>query len=143
MDWTQTLTIIISVFGTNLALISGFVIFLLGRMDSNKRDLDQKMESAQKDSNSKLEKMLGLMDSNQKENNSKFECMSSRFNALENRLTAIEVEAKNTNQRISSIEAENKDISKRLSSIEGYLVPKKVFYFEGQHKNDHEEPKEN
>ena len=141
MDWTQTLTIIISVFGTNLALISGFVIFLLGRMDSNKRDLEQKMESAQKDSNYKLEKMLGLIDSNQKENNAKFECMSSRFNALENRLTAIEVEIKNTNQRLTDFQGQ---MNQRLSTIEGYLVPKKVFHFEeSHHKDEHDEPKEN
>ena len=58
MDWTQALTII----GTNLALISGFIIFLLGRMDSNKKDIDYKIETAQKDNNTKFERVLGLMD---------------------------------------------------------------------------------
>jgi len=159
MDWTQAVTII----GTNLAFIFGFVIFLLGRMDSNKRELEQKIESAQKDNNAKFdrvldlmdshqkennikfEKMLGLMDSNQKENNVKFEAMNGRFNGLENRLTAMEVEIKNTNQRIDSTNQRitdfKTDMNQRLSTIEGYLVPKKVFHFEEPDHKD--EPKEN
>jgi septal ring factor EnvC (AmiA/AmiB activator) len=78
--------------------------------------------------------LMSKMDANQKESN-------TRFNGIENRLTAIEVETKNTNQRLSSIETENKDISKRLSNIEGYLTPNKVFHFDAPHKED--EPKEN
>jgi len=78
--------------------------------------------------------LMSKMNANQKENN-------TRFNRIKNRLTAIEVETKNTNQRLSSIETENKDISKRLSNIEGYLAPNKVFHFDAPHKED--EPKEN
>lgn len=62
----------------------------------------------------------------------------SRFEkSTEHRLTKLEMETKNTNQRVSDMKAE---ISQRLSTIEGYLVPRKVFHFEGPHK---EEPKEN
>lgn len=78
--------------------------------------------------------LISKIDANQKESN-------TRFNGIENRLTAIEVEAKNINQRLSSMETENKDISKRLSNIEGYLLPNKIFHFEDPHKG--EEPKEN
>ena len=132
MDWTQAVTII----GTNLAVIFGFVIFLLGRMDSNKRDTDHKIESAQKDNNAKFdrvldlmdanqkennakfEKMLGLIDSNQKENNIKFEAINgkfdavnTRFNGLENRLTSMESEIKNVNQNLGQrIESTNQRI---------------------------------
>lgn len=118
MDWTQAITVI----GSNLALLSGFIIYLLGRMDS------------------KFEKLFGLIDSNQKENNAKFEAINGRFNGLENRLTAMEVEIKNTNQRLTDFQGQ---MNQRLSTIEGYLVPKKVFHFEESHKGDDEEPKEN
>ncbi len=74
--------------------------------------------------------MMNKMDSHQKENN-------TRFNGIENRLTAMEVEVKNINQRIDDFKHET---SQRLSTIEGYLVPKKVFHFE---ENKDEEPKEN
>jgi chromosome segregation ATPase len=136
MDWTQAITVI----GTNIALLSGFIIYLLGRMDANKRDTDHKIDSVQKENNAKFEKVLGLMDSNQKENNAKFEAINGRFNGLENRLTAMEVEIKNTNQRLTDFQGQ---INQRLSTIEGYLVPKKVFHFEESHKGDDEEPKEN
>jgi len=166
MDWTQAVTII----GTNLAVIFGFVIFLLGRMDSNKRELEQKIESAQKDNNAKFDRVLDLMDSHQKENNikfekmlglmdSKFDAVNTRFNGLENRLTSMESEIKNVNQNLGQrIESTNQridntnqritdlktDMNQRLSTIEGYLVPKKVFHFEeSHHKDDHDEPKEN
>ncbi len=130
MDWTQALTII----GTNLALISGFIIFLLGRMDSNKKDIDYKIETAQKDNNTKFERVLGLMDSNQKENN-------TRFNAIENRLTSLEAESKNMSQRITDLKT---DMNQRLSNIENCVMPRKVFHFEeSHHKEDHDEPKEN
>ena len=111
MDWTQTLTTIIA----TLALLFGFIIYLMNRMDSNKKDTDQKIESFQKESNTK------------------FEAMNTRFNALENRLTAIEVETK----------SELRNISQRLSNIENCVMPRKVFHFEESHKEDPEEPKEN
>jgi len=154
MDWTQAITVI----GTNLALLSGFIIYLLGRMDAIKRNTDHKIYSVQKENNAKLEKVfglidsnqkennakfekvLGLMDSNQKENNAKFEAMNGRFNGLENRLTAMEVEIKNTNQRLTDFQGQ---MNQRLSTVEGYLVLKKVFHFEESHKGDDEEPKEN
>ena len=129
MDWTQAITII----GTNIAFIFGFVIYMLGKMDGNKRDTDHKVEAAQKENNTKLERVLDLMESNQKENN-------TRFNSIENRLTAMEVEIKNTNQRLTDFQGQ---MNQRLSTIEGYLIPKKVFHFDEPHKNDHEEPKEN
>ena len=57
----------------------------------------------------------------------KFEAMNTRFNNLENRQTAMEVEIKNINQR--------------LSNIENCIMPRKVFHFQEPHKE--EEPKEN
>lgn len=102
MDWTQALTVI-GVF------IGGF-FFLMNRMDANKKDLEQKI------------------DANQKENNSRFDAMNTRFNNLENRQTAMEVEIKNINQR--------------LSNIENCVMPRKVYHFEASHK-DNEESKEN
>ena len=75
--------------------------------------------------------MMSKMDSHQKENN-------TRFNSIENRLTAMEVEIKNTNQRIDDFKHE---MNQRLSTLESYLVPKKVFRFDETKKN--EEPKEN
>ena len=159
MDWTQAVTII----GTNLAVIFGFVIFLLGRMDSNKRDTDHKIESAQKDNNAKFDRIVDFMDLNHKENNAKFEAINgkfdavnTRFNRIENRLTSMEAEIKNVNQNLGQrIESTNQridntnqritdlktDMNQRLSTIEGYLVPKKVFHFEEPDHKD--EPKEN
>jgi chromosome segregation ATPase len=137
MDWTQTLTILISVFGLFLVAVP----FLISRMDS-----------FQKENNAKFEQLLNRMDANQKENNAKFEAINgkfeaingkfeavnTRFNGLENRLTAMEVEIKNTNQRLTDFQGQ---MNQRLSTIEGYLVPKKVFHFE---ESDHkDEPKEN
>jgi|JI102314A2RNA_FD_contig_31_7843962_length_453_multi_5_in_0_out_0_1 hypothetical protein len=63
--------------------------------------------------------LISKIDTNQKENN-------TRFNGIENRLTALEVEIKN--------------IQQRLSTIEGYLIPKKIYRIE---KPSREEPKEN
>ena len=107
MDWTQAITII-GVF------IGGF-FFLMTRMDSNKKELDQKMDSNKKELDQKMD--------------AKFDAVNTRFNALENRLTAMEVEIKSTNQR--------------LSNIESCVMPRKVFHFEESHKEDPEEPKEN
>ena len=104
MDWTQALTVI-GVF------IGGF-IYMMNKLDANKKDTDTKMESHQKENN-------------------------TRFNGIENRLTAMEVEVKNINQRIDDFKHET---SQRLSTIEGYLVPKKVFHFE---ETKDEEPKKN
>lgn len=78
MDWTQTLTI--------LGVFIGGFFFLMARMDSNKKELEQKIGS--------LEQKM----------DSKFDGINTRFNALENRLTALEVEIKSTNQRLSNIE---------------------------------------
>ena len=126
MDWTQALTIIFTVFGMLLA----FVIYLMSRIDSN-----------QKETNSKFEQLLNRIDANQKDNNTKFEAMNSRFNAIENRLTSLEAEAKNTSQRITDLKT---DMNQRLSNIENCVMPRKVFHFEeSHHKDDHEEPKEN
>ena len=94
MDWTQTLTI--------LGVFIGGFFFLMARMDSNKKELEQKMDS-------------------------KFDGINTRFNSLENRLTAVEVEIKNINQR--------------LSNIENCVMPRKVFHFEEHEHKD--EPKEN
>lgn len=72
--------------------------------------------------------LMNRMDANQKENNSRFDAMNTRFNNLENRQTAMEVEIKNINQR--------------LSNIENCVMPRKVYHFEASHK-DNEESKEN
>lgn len=126
IDWTQALTIIFTVFGMLLA----FVIYLMSRMDSN-----------QKETNAKFEQLLNRIDANQKDNNTKFEAMNSRFNAIENRLTSLEAEAKNTSQRITDLKT---DMNQRLSNIENCVMPRKVFHFEeSHHKDDHDEPKEN
>lgn len=124
IDWTQALTIIFTVFGMLLA----FVIYLMSRMDSN-----------QKETNAKFEQLLNRIDANQKDNNTKFEAMNSRFNAIENRLTSLEAEAKNTSQRITDLKT---DMNQRLSNIENCVMPRKVFHFEEHHK-DNDEPKEN
>lgn len=106
MDWTQALTIIVSVFGLFLVAIP----YLISKMDAN-----------------------------QKENN-------TRFNSIENRLTALESEVKNTNQRIDNTSQRitdlKTDINQRLSNIENCVMPRKVYRFEASHKDD-EEPKEN
>ena len=114
MDWTQTLTIIVSIFGLFLVAIP----YLISRMDAN-----------QKENNAKFEVMLNRIDANQKESSNKFEAMNGRFNGLENRLTAIEVEVKNINQR--------------LTTIENCVMPRKVFEFKHHDKPEEEEPKEN
>ena len=118
MDWIEALTIILSVFGLFLVAVP----FLISRMDS-----------FQKENNAKFEQVLNRMDSNQKENNAKFDAINTRFNALENRLTALEAETK----------SELRHINQRLSNIENCVMPRKVFHFEEHHKEDREEPKEN
>ena len=119
MDWTQALTIIFSTVG----VVFIFFIYLMSRMDN------------------KFEQLLNRMDSNQKENNAKFEAMNGRFNGIENRLTAMEAEAKNTSQRITDLKT---DMNQRLSNIESCVMPRKVYHFEeSPHKDDHDEPKEN
>ena len=109
MDWTQALTIIFSTVGFVLVLF----IYLMSRMDN------------------KFEQLLNRMDS-------KFDAMNTRFNSLENRLTALESEAKNTSQRITDLKT---DMNQRLSNIENCIIPRKVFHFQEPHKED--EPKEN
>ena len=129
MDWTQTLTTIIATF----ALLFGFIIYLMNRMDSNKKDTDRKVESSFKELDNKIESF-------QKESSAKFEAMNGRFNGIENRLTSLEAEAKNTSQRITDLKV---DMNQRLSNIENCVMPRKVFHFEESHKEDPEEPKEN
>lgn len=129
MDWTQALTIIISIFGLFLVAIP----FIIVRMDSHKKDSAQKIDSFQKENNAKFEQLLNRIDQKsdhlEQKIDSKFEAINTRFNAMENRLTAMEVEIKSTNQR--------------LSNIESCVMPRKVFHFEESHKDDHDEPKEN
>ncbi len=136
MDWTQAVTII----GTNLAVIFGFVIFLLGRMDSNQKENSAKFDRIVDLMDLNHKELEQKMDSNQKDNNAKFEVMNGRFNGLENRLTSLEAEAKNTSQRITDLKV---DMNQRLSNIENCVMPRKVFHFEESHKEDPEEPKEN
>jgi septal ring factor EnvC (AmiA/AmiB activator) len=136
MDWTQTLTIIISVFGLFLVAVP----FLISRMDS-----------FQKENNAKFEQLLNRMDSNKKDTDLKIESLqkenNTRFNGIENRLTSLEAEVKNTNQRIDSTNQRitdlKVDMNQRLSNIENCVMPRKVFHFEESHKEDPEEPKEN
>lgn len=140
MDWTQALTIILSIFGLFLVAIP----FIIVRMDSHKKESAQKIDSFQKENNAKFEQLLNRidqkmehleqkMDSNQKENN-------IRFNALENRLTSLESDSKNMSQRITDLKT---DMNQRLSNIENCVMPRKVFEFKEHHKDDQEEPKEN
>lgn len=103
MDWTQALTIIFSTVGFVLVLF----IYLMSRMDN------------------KFEQLLNRVDS-------KFDAMNTRFNSLENRLTALEAETK----------SELRNINQRLSNIENCIMPRKVFHFQEPHR-DQEEPKEN
>ena len=130
-DWAQTFT--------TIGAFSAFFVYLMVKIDSNKKDTDRKI------------------DSNQKETNGRFEGLNTRFNSLENRMTSMEGEIKNvhqnlgqridntnqridgTNQRLTDLKT---DINQRLSTIEGYLVPKKIFHFEEPH-HDPDEPKEN
>ncbi|MEM8723855.1 MAG: hypothetical protein AAGE84_32035 [Cyanobacteria bacterium P01_G01_bin.39] len=112
MDWTQTLTII----GITVALF----IFMMNRMDGKHKELSDDIKML----NDKIE-------ANQKETNEKFE-------AVNQRLTIVETDVKNTNQRLSDFKT---DMNQRLSTIEGYLVPRKIFRFE---EADHRDiPKEN
>ena len=104
MDWTQTLTIL-GVF------VAGFV-YMMSRMDSHKRDTDQKIDHLGEQLSNRIDKM-------EKESN-------TRFSGIENRLTAMEAESKNTSQRLTDLKT---DINQRLSNIEGYLVPKKIYRF--------------
>jgi len=140
MDWTQALTIIISIFGLFLVAIP----FIIVRMDSHKKDSAQKIDSFQKENNAKFEQVLMRMESNKRDSDqkvehleqridSKFDAVNTRFNALENRLTSLEAETK----------SELRHINQRLSNIENCVMPRKVFHFEETHKDDHEEPKEN
>jgi len=109
MDWTQALTIILSNFGIMLVLF----VYLMSRMDSN-----------------------------QKQMNEKFQGMNQSFNSLENKVNTLEVETKSElrglNQRLTDFQGQ---VNQRLSTIEGYLVPRKVFRFEETEHKD--EPKEN
>ena len=109
MDWTQALTIILSNFGIMLVLF----VYLMSRMDSN-----------------------------QKQMNEKFQGMNQSLNSLENKVNTLEVETKSElrglNQRLTDFQGQ---VNQRLSTIEGYLVPRKVFRFEETEHKD--EPKEN
>ena len=128
MDWTQALTIIISVFGLFLVAIP----YLISRMDNKFEHLLNRMDANKKDLENKI-------DANQKENN-------TRFNSLENRMTSLEAEVKNTNQRIDNTNQRitdlKTDMNQRLSNIENCVIPRKVYHFE-EHRRDEEEPKEN
>lgn len=136
MDWTQALTIVISIF----ALFLVAVPFIIARMDSFQKENNAKfeqvlmrMESNKRDSDQKVEHLEQRIDS-------KFDAVNTRFNALENRLTSLEAEAKNTSQRITDLKT---DMNQRLANIENCVMPRKVFHFEESHKEDPDEPKEN
>lgn len=94
MDWTQSLTIIISVFGLFLVAIP----YLISKLEAN-----------QKENNGKFDAM-----------NIRFNSLENRLTALE---AETKFELRNINQRLSNIEIESKDVSKRLSSIDSYLFP--------------------
>ena len=136
MDWTQALTIIFSTVGFVLVLF----IYLMSRMDNKFAHMDNKFEQLLNRMDSNHKELEQKMDSNQKENN-------TRFNGLENRLTSLEAETKNTNQRIDSTNQRitdlKTDMNQRLSNIENCIIPRKVFHFEESHKGGDEEPKEN
>jgi len=126
MDWTQTFT--------TIGVIGSFVIYMMNRMEKQMDAKFGQMDAKFGQMDAKFAQMDAKIDLNQKQTNEKFE-------ALGNRMTAMEVETKtelkNINQRIGDLKT---DINQRLGTIEGYLVPKKVYHFEEPHK---EEPKEN
>ena len=105
MDWTQALTVI-GVF------IGGF-IYMMSKLDSTKKELEQKIDS-------------------------KISVLEQKIDVLSSRSVRMEEQIKNTNQRIDDFKH---DVNQRLSTIESYLVPKKIFHFE-HHEKD-EELKEN
>ena len=112
MDWTQSLTIIISNFGVLLVLF----VYLMNRMDSNQKQMQEKLEANQKQTNEK-------MDSNKKE--------------LEQKISSDIRELKiDMNQRITDLKT---DMNQRLSTIEGYLVPRKVYHIEEPPKDEAKE----
>ena len=100
MDWTQALTIL-GVF------IAGFV-YMMSRMDSHKKDIDQKFSHV----DDKIDQM-------QKETN-------TRFSGIENRLTAMEVEINNMKQRLTTIEGYlvPKKVYRFVDRIEEHEEPK-------------------
>jgi predicted nuclease with TOPRIM domain len=71
---------------------------------------------------------------------SKLDHLGDRIGKVENRLTSLEAEAKNTSQRITDLKT---DMNQRFSNIENCIIPRKVFRFEESHRDDREEPKEN
>jgi hypothetical protein len=80
MDWTQSLTIIISNFGVLLVLF----VYLMNRMDSNKKELEQKISSDIRDL-----KMDMKSD------------MHQQIEGVNQRITDLKVDM---NQRLSTIE---------------------------------------
>ena len=99
MDWTQSLTIIISNFGVLLVLF----VYLMNRMDSNKKELEQKISSDIREL--------------------KMDMKSDMHQQIE----GVNQQIKGVNQRITDLKV---DMNQRLSTIEGYLVPKKVYQIE-------------
>ena len=102
MDWTQSLTIILSNVGVLLVLF----VYLMNRMDSNQKQMNEKIDSNHKQMNEKIDK--------------NFDVLSGKITSLDNRMTKMEAETK----------IELRNINQRLTTIEGYLVPKKLYHFE-------------
>ena len=94
MDWSQAFTVI-GVF------VGGFV-YMMSKMDANKKDVEQKIDN-------------------------KISALDQKIDILSARSIRMEEQIKSTNQRIDDFKHE---VNQRLSTIEGYLVPKKVFHFE-------------
>ena len=75
--------------------------------------------------------LMNRIDSNHKQTNEK-------LGTINNRITTLEAEVKNTHQRIDSTTQRLTDfqmqVNQRFNTLENYIIPKKVI---------HDEPKEN
>ncbi|MEM8727854.1 MAG: hypothetical protein AAGE99_04005 [Chlamydiota bacterium] len=82
--------------------------------------------------------MMNRIDGKHKELSDDIKTLNEKFEAVNQRLTVLETDVKNTNQRLSDFKT---DLNQRLSTIEGYLIPRKIFRFEEAERRD--VPKEN
>ena len=110
MDWTQSLTIIISNFGVLLVLF----VYLMNRMDANQKETNEKMDSTKKELEQKISSDIRELKMDMKSDmHQQIEGVNQQIKALDRRITDLKV-----------------DMNQRLSTIEGYLVPKKLYQFE-------------
>jgi CHASE3 domain sensor protein len=88
MDWTQSLTIIISNFGVLLVLF----VYLMNRMDSNQKQTNEKMDSNKKELEQKISSDIRelKMDMNQRITDLKTD-MNQRLSTIEGYLVPRKV----------------------------------------------------